>query len=126
MSILRTVRTICTTPPGCHNGCGIIALIDDGRVVEIHGDPSNPFYGSGNACLMPRMSVTHAVFGGFMVADCSQYFPQRYDACPSGLAPDMSTHHTCITLTEADYGRYSQFGKMPEELDPCGLITIGD
>ena len=168
---MKAVRTICTTPPGCHNGCGIIALIDEsGRVREIRGDPSNPFNsgslcprgaalpetvyhpdrqlhpliktksgwkkaswkdalriagdafleagekhgassvifckgtgrdigpwlsrlaygfgsseyyalgpGSGSACLMPRMSITNAVFGGFMVADCSQYFPDRFN-----------------------------------------------
>ena len=46
---MRTVRTICTTPPGCHNGCGIIALIDDERVMEIRGDPLNPF-NSGSLC----------------------------------------------------------------------------
>ena len=28
---------------------------------------------------MPRMSVTNAVFGGLMVADCSQYFQLRYN-----------------------------------------------
>ena len=168
---MKTLRTICTTPPGCHNGCGIFALVDEtGRVREIRGDPSNPFNsgslcprgvalpstvyhahrqlhplvktksgwkklswedalnragdaflharekhgassvifckgtgrdigpwlsrlaygfgsseyyalgpGSGSACLMPRMSITNALFGGFMVADCSQYFPGRYN-----------------------------------------------
>lgn len=49
LSIMKTVQTICTTPPGCHNGCGIIALVDNGRVTEIHGDPSNPF-NRGSLC----------------------------------------------------------------------------
>ncbi len=35
--------------------------------------------GSGSACLMPRMSVCHSLFGGWPVADCSQYFRDRYD-----------------------------------------------
>lgn len=162
--------TVCTTPPGCHNGCGIKAVLEGGRVVEIRGDPDNPFNsgslcprgaalpetvyhpdrilhplrktrsgwkrttwsdayrtiedrflsareksgadsvifckgtgrdigpwlsrlaygfgspeyyalgpGSGSACLMPRMSISHALFGGFPVADCAQYFEKRYD-----------------------------------------------
>lgn len=158
--------SVCTTPPGCHNGCGIKVLVTDGRIKEIRGDPSNPFNagslcprgvalprtvysservlhplrktaagwkriswaealaeieerflsagpgssvfckgtgrdigswlsrlawgfgspeyyalgpGSGSACLMPRMSISHAVLGGFPVADCSQYFEKRYD-----------------------------------------------
>lgn len=168
--ILLEKRTICTTPPGCHNGCGIIALVRNGRVTEIRGDRANPFNrgalcprgaalprtvhhpdrvlhplrktrggwkgisweealdtvagrfldarersgarsvifckgtgrdtgpwlsrlalgfgspeyyalgpGSGSACLMPRMSVCHSLFGGWPVADCSQYFRDRYD-----------------------------------------------
>ena len=163
-------RTVCSTPPGCHNGCGIIVTVEDGRVIRVKGDPSNPFNngsvcprgaalpetvynserilhplrktsagwkqiswesalneigerfnlaaethgpesvifckgtgrdigpwlsrlaygfgspeyyalgpGSGSACLMPRMSVTNALFGGFITADCSQYSPLRYD-----------------------------------------------
>lgn len=35
--------------------------------------------GSGSACLMPRMSVCASLFGGFFTADCSQYFPDRYE-----------------------------------------------
>ncbi|MCK5116947.1 MAG: molybdopterin-dependent oxidoreductase [Candidatus Aegiribacteria sp.] len=196
MSILRNVRTICTTPPGCHNGCGIIAAVDDGRVTEICGDPSNPFNdgslcprgaalretvyhpdrqlhpliktsagwrkaswnealgmagdaflkarekhgpssvifckgtgrdigpwlsrlaysfgsseyyalgpGSGSACLMPRMSVTNALFGGFMVADCSQYFPKRYND-PRWRLPE------CILI----------WGSNPVDSNPDGFL----
>ncbi len=193
---MRKIRTICTTPPGCHNGCGIIALVDESRVVEIRGDPSNPFNsgtlcprgaalpetvyhpdrqlhpliktragwrkasweealemagdaflqarekhgpqsvifckgtgrdigpwlsrlaygfgsseyyalgpGSGSACLMPRMSVTNAVFGGFMVADCSQYFPLRYND-PRWRLPE------CILV----------WGSNPVDSNPDGFL----
>ena len=189
-------RTICTTPPGCHNGCGIIAHLKDGKVVEITGDPSNPFNqgsicprgaalpstvyhndrilhplikrksgwqkasweealaragdaflnakekhgpasvlfckgtgrdigpwlsrlaygfgsseyyalgpGSGSACLMPRMSVSHSLFGGFMVADCSQYFPLRYDD-PRWKLPE------CILV----------WGSNPVDSNPDGFL----
>ena len=194
---MKALGTICTTPPGCHNGCGIIALIDDdGRVREIRGDSSNPFNsgalcprgaalpstvyhpdrqlspmvktkagwkkvswndalnragdaflqarekhgassvifckgtgrdigpwlsrlaygfgsseyyalgpGSGSACLMPRMSITNAVFGGFMVADCSQYFPLRYSD-PRWRLPE------CILV----------WGSNPVDSNPDGFL----
>ena len=196
MSIMKNIRTICTTPPGCHNGCGIIAQVNGGRVTEIRGDTSNPFNsgslcprgaalpatvyhpdrqlypliknragwrkvsweeafnmagdaflearekhgpssvifckgtgrdigpwlsrlaygfgsseyyalgpGSGSACLMPRMSITNAVFGGFMVADCSQYFPQRYND-PRWRLPE------CILI----------WGSNPVDSNPDGFL----
>lgn len=189
-------RTICSTPPGCHNGCGIIALLENGRVTEVRGDPSNPFNrgslcprgaalpatvyhservlhplrktsagwtrigwedamdlveerfcsardrhgpesvifckgtgrdigpwlsrlaygfgspeyyafgpGSGSACLMPRMSVTHAVFGGYPAADCSQYFARRYED-PRWRLPE------CILV----------WGSNPVDSNPDGFL----
>lgn len=61
--------------------------------------------GSGSACLMPRMSITNAIFGGFMVADCSQYFPLRY-ADPSWRLPE------CILV----------WGSNPVDSNPDGFL----
>ena len=41
MSARRTVRTMC--PMSCHPTlCGMLVQVDDGRLVEIGGDPDNP------------------------------------------------------------------------------------
>lgn len=189
-------RTVCSTPPGCHNGCGLIATVENGRVTRIKGDPSNPFNGgsicprgaalpetvynrdrilhpmrktssgwkraswesamsevverfglaretagpesvifckgtgrdigpwlsrlaygfgspeyyalgpgSGSACLMPRMSITHALLGGFLTADCSQYSRLRYDD-PTWRLPK------CILI----------WGSNPVDSNPDGFL----
>ncbi len=184
--------SVCTTPPGCHNGCGIRVSVTDGRITEIRGDPENPYNsgslcprgaalpgtvyssdrvlhplrktsagwkriswtealseigerflsagadssifckgtgrdigpwlsrlawgfgspeyyalgpGSGSACLMPRMSISHAVMGGFPVADCSQYFQKRYDD-PRWKLPE------CILV----------WGSNPVDSNPDGFL----
>jgi anaerobic selenocysteine-containing dehydrogenase len=44
MEAQRKVRTVCR---GCHGGCGVIATVQDGRVVKIEGDPQSPIsYGT--------------------------------------------------------------------------------
>ena len=171
---VSVTRSICSTPPGCHNGCGVLLYTDareQGRLVAIEGDRENPFSagklcprglairhtlyhpdrllrplvrsgtgwtesdwphaldlvasrldsvratdgarsvvfckgtgrdigpylsrlayafgspnyfafgpGSGSACLMPRMAATFSMTGEYFAADCSQYFPDRYEA----------------------------------------------
>lgn len=167
-------RSICTSPPGCHGGCGVLLRSRCGRVTMAEGDPDNPFShgrlcprglavpealadparlmtplkrsgprgsnswaaigweealeeasailgeaaasggpgsvafckgtgrdigpwlstlafgfgspnyfafgpGTGAACLMPRMAAANAVLGDWLVADCSQFSPLRYD-----------------------------------------------
>jgi anaerobic selenocysteine-containing dehydrogenase len=61
--------------------------------------------GSGSACLMPRMSVCHAMFGGWPVADCSQYFEKRY-ADPRWKLPQ------CIMV----------WGSNPVDSNPDGFL----
>lgn len=35
----KIVRTVCQ---GCHEECGVLAHVDDGRVIKIEGDPNHP------------------------------------------------------------------------------------
>lgn len=36
----QSFRTICSY---CHASCGMIAQVEDGKIVKIKGDPDNPF-----------------------------------------------------------------------------------
>ena len=58
------VRSVCTTPPGCHCGCGVLLEVSRGRVTGVRGDPENP-YNHGYMC--PR---------GYAIAD-TLYSSQR-------------------------------------------------
>jgi anaerobic selenocysteine-containing dehydrogenase len=42
----RVVRTLCQ---GCHCDCGVLAHVEDGRVVKIEGDPNHPM-NEGSLC----------------------------------------------------------------------------
>lgn len=57
---VREVRTVCTTPPGCHCGCGVILSVSGGRITGVRGDPENP-YNRGYIC--PRgLSVAGTMY----------------------------------------------------------------
>jgi len=45
--IVRT--TTWSAGPGCHGGCGVLAHIEDGRLVKIEGDPDHP-WNQGRLC----------------------------------------------------------------------------
>ncbi len=48
---LKVTRTNHWSPPGCHNGCGILLYTDkDDKLVKVEGDPLNPF-NSGKLCM---------------------------------------------------------------------------
>jgi anaerobic selenocysteine-containing dehydrogenase len=46
-TIVRT--TTWSAGPGCHGGCGVLAHIEDGRLVKIEGDPDHP-WNQGRLC----------------------------------------------------------------------------
>ena len=46
MGEVRKVRTVCRS---CHGGCGVIAYVEDGRVVKVEGDPESPI-SHGSMC----------------------------------------------------------------------------
>lgn len=44
MGEMKTVRTACRS---CHGGCGVLAHVQDGKVVKVEGDPESPIsYGT--------------------------------------------------------------------------------
>jgi len=46
----RIVRTTTwSAGPGCHGGCGVLAHIEDGKLVKIEGDPEHP-WNQGRLC----------------------------------------------------------------------------
>ena len=44
------IRSSARTGPGCHDNCGILMFVKDGRLEKIEGDPENP-YNQGRLCL---------------------------------------------------------------------------
>ena len=47
LEIVRT--TTWSAGPGCHGGCGVLAYIEDGKLVKIEGDPDHP-WNQGRLC----------------------------------------------------------------------------
>ena len=46
----KVVRTTTwSAGPGCHGGCGVLAHIEDGKLVKIEGDPEHP-WNQGRLC----------------------------------------------------------------------------
>lgn len=43
------VRTNARSAPGCHNSCGVLLYVKDGKLVKVEGDKENP-YNQGRLC----------------------------------------------------------------------------
>ena len=43
-------RTTHWSPPGCHNGCGVLLYTKDGELVKVEGDPLNAV-ANGKLCM---------------------------------------------------------------------------
>jgi len=53
-------RTTAYTAPGCHDGCGVLYYMKDGRIEKVEGDPRNG-YSQGTLC--PRcLMMTEALY----------------------------------------------------------------
>lgn len=54
------VRGNARTAPGCHDNCGVLMYVKDGKLEKVEGDPENP-YNQGRLC--PRcLAVTEMVY----------------------------------------------------------------
>lgn len=47
---MTVIRTNARTAPGCHNNCGLLVYVKDGKIDHIEGDPENP-HNQGRLCL---------------------------------------------------------------------------
>ena len=47
---MTVIRTNARTAPGCHDNCGLLVYVKDGKIDHIEGDPENP-YNQGRLCL---------------------------------------------------------------------------
>ncbi len=43
------IRSHARTAPGCHNHCGVLMYVKDGKLAKVEGDPENP-YSQGRLC----------------------------------------------------------------------------
>ena len=43
------IRGHARSAPGCHNACGVLQYVKDGKLVKVEGDPENP-YNQGRLC----------------------------------------------------------------------------
>ncbi len=46
---VKVIRSVARTGPGCHNGCGVLLYVEDGKLVKVHGDPEYPL-NQGRLC----------------------------------------------------------------------------
>ncbi len=53
----KKIRTVCRS---CHGGCGVIAHVQDGRVVKIEGDPESPI--SGGTLCSKGLAITQLAY----------------------------------------------------------------
>ena len=70
-----------------NQGTGRDVTWANGRLCYGFGSPNSSDFQSGMACYLPRLSSLYATTGSFLVADCSQHFPDRYDD-PRWTAPE--------------------------------------
>ena len=57
MEEIKKIKTVCRS---CHGGCGVIALIKNGRVIKIEGDPDSPI-SFGTLC-SKGMAITQIAY----------------------------------------------------------------
>lgn len=45
----EVIRSSARSGPGCHDNCGVLLYVKDGKLEKIEGDPENP-YNQGRLC----------------------------------------------------------------------------
>ncbi|UCG67072.1 MAG: molybdopterin-dependent oxidoreductase [Deltaproteobacteria bacterium] len=57
---MKVVRSIARSGPGCHQGCGVLVYVKNGKLVKVEGDPEFP---SNQGRLCPRcLALTEVVY----------------------------------------------------------------
>ena len=79
------------------------------RLAWSYGSPNYTCLGlSGMACYLPRVAGMAATSGGYVVADCSQQFPDRYDN-PAYQVPELMViwgNYPLIANSDGFYGHW--------------------
>lgn len=52
---IEVKRIVCWASPGCHHMCGLLAMVKDGKLVELKGNPDYPTRHRGCADRMPHL-----------------------------------------------------------------------
>lgn len=104
----REIRSICTTAPGCHCGCGVFLEVSGGKLTGVRGDPDNP-YNRGYLC--PR---------GYAVAG-TVYSPRRV-LHPMARSPGGSWHR--VSWDEALDRAADSFISARERHGPSSVLFI--
>src|SRR3990172_483220 len=78
------------------------------RLAYSLGSPTYGLFLSGNACFLPRLAAMRATTGGFMVVDCSQNFPDRYNN-PNWKLPECIVvwgNNPVVSNSDGFYGHW--------------------
>ena len=57
---MTVVRSVAASGPGCHNGCGVLLYVKDGKLIKVAGDPESPL-NRGRLCPRCR-ALTEVVY----------------------------------------------------------------
>jgi anaerobic selenocysteine-containing dehydrogenase len=95
--------------PGCHGGCGVLAHIEDGRLVKIEGDPKHP-WNQGRLCARCLAMVQYA------------YHPDRLTSPLKRVGERGEGKWQKISWGEAFDLVEERMGKIREEYGPESMI----
>ncbi|GHT79409.1 dehydrogenase [Actinomycetota bacterium] len=93
-----------------------------GRIANTFGSPNEYGFLSGTACYLPRVSLMIMTYGGFMIADMSQFSPLRYDD-PDFVVPECTINWGCNpTISNPDF--YMGHWITDVQKRGCKLINV--
>jgi anaerobic selenocysteine-containing dehydrogenase len=105
--IVRT--TAWSAGPGCHGGCGVLAYIEDGKLVKIEGDPEHP-WNQGRLCARCLAMTQYA------------YHPDRLTSPLKRVGERGEGKWQEISWDEAFDLVEEKMGKIREEFGPESVI----
>jgi anaerobic selenocysteine-containing dehydrogenase len=106
---MTVVRSIARTGPGCHEGCGVLLYVKDGKLVKVEGDPEFPL-SQGRLC--PRcLALIEVVYH----PDRLKYPLKRVGERGEGKWERISWDEALETITE-------RFKEIREKYGPESVI----
>jgi anaerobic selenocysteine-containing dehydrogenase len=106
---VKVVRSIARTGPGCHEGCGVLLYVKNGKLLKVEGDPDFP-HNQGRLC--PRcLALTQVV-----------YHPDRLKYPLKRAGERGEGRWERITWEEAYETIAQKFSKIKKEYGPESVI----